>query len=330
VPVPNASRLLCLLAVTAALCFCEVTSALAQLPAGVDIAWKTRSECTRPLDLEWQITRLLAPKLVLRAPIAFSVRVDPRERAGYALALSVHGGERDLERSVLLATCAEVQDAVALLIAITLDPSAEQRAKSVRAVPQPPHEPPATPPEPRAEEAPRRPLLPSPSVLLRAGLLGDLHALPDASFGPALGLELALGPLRIALAGSYLVPRSAQSEVPGIEARVDLSSGMLALAYVPKLGAVRLGPSVALEAGYLRAKGVGADERRSVGTPWLAVLPGFRLEVAVHRRVRLHLSLLAGLPLRRPKLALRGESVFYETRAITARIELGVLIPLGW
>ena len=328
VPVPNASHLLRLLAVIASLCSFGVSPARAQLPPGVVIHWKTSSECTRPLDLEWQITRLLAPKIELPGPVAFSVRVDARNRGAYALALAVHGVERDLERNVVLASCGEVQDAVALLVAITIDPSAEQRAKFVRAAPEPPPQrlEPLRQPQVRA---PREPLLPPARALLRAGLLGDLHALPDASFGPALGLELGLGPLRIALGGAYLLPRSAQTAVPGIEGRVDLGVGMLALAYLPELGRVALGPSLAFEVGYMRAQGVGATDGRSVGTPWLAVLPGGRFDVALHPRVRLRLELLAGLPLRRPKLALRGESVFYETRRLTARIELGLLIPLG-
>lgn len=320
-----------LLAVLVVVCIVEASNARAQLPAGVDIAWRTSSECTRPLDLEWQITRLLAANLTLAAPVAFTVRVEPREAGRYALSLVVRGGERDLARSMVLDRCGEVQEAVALLIAITLDPTAAQRAKTARATPEPPlPEPAELPDEPRpAPRPPRKPLLPPPVALLRAGLAGDLHALPDASFGPALGVELGLGPLRFALSGTYLLPRSAQTPVQGIEGRVDLATGMLSLAYLPQLGAAALGPTVACEIGYLRARGVGAADGRSVGTPWLAVLPGGRLDVMVHRRVRLRLELLAGLPLRRPKLALSGESVFYETRRITARIELGLLIPLG-
>ena len=314
---------------SALLCASHVSHARAQLPSGVDIAWKTSSECTRPLDLDWQITRLLAPAIVLPKPVAFSVRVEARERGAYQLGLAVHGGERELERTVVLASCAEVQDAVALLIAITLDPSAEQRAKVVGTAPEQPSERAPAAVEPAPTRAPRKPLLPAWVAQLRAGWIGDLHALPDASLGPALGIELGAGPLRVALGAAYLLPRSAHTAVPGIEGRVDLGAGMLALAYLPELGAVALGPTVAFEAGYLRAQGIGAADGRRVGTPWLAVLPGGRLDVRVHPRVALRLELLAGLPLRRPKLALSGESVFYETRRLTARIEVGVLIRLG-
>jgi hypothetical protein len=86
---------------------------------------------------------------------------------------------------------------------------------------------------------------------------------------------------------------------------------------------------VQVELGYLRAVGIGADDDRTTGTPWLAILPGARFDVSVHPRVGVRLALLAGLPLRRPRLALRDESVFYETRSVTARIELGVLLRLG-
>ncbi|MET0343351.1 MAG: hypothetical protein ABW252_20240 [Polyangiales bacterium] len=313
-----------------------VAEARAQLPEGVDIQWKTSSECTRPLDLEWQVTRLLAPSLQVDAPVSFAVRVESRAAGRHALWLRSEG-DRALEREVELGSCGEVQDAVALLIAIALDPSAEQRARALqeeppRAPAPPPKQP--EPPKPPPEEEPRRVvkrkrLLPRPHAVLHASLLGDLHALPDASLGPAAGVALALGPLRIGLSGMYLLPRRAQTALPGVSARVDLGAGALELAYLPSLGRAVLGPFAGFEAGHLRAVGVGAEDGRVTGTLWLAALFGGRLEVDVHPRIAVRLGVLAGLPLRRPRLALRDDSVFYATRSVTARVELGVSIRLG-
>lgn len=306
-------------------------SARAQLPEGVDIQWKTSSECTRPLDLEWQVTRLLAPDLTLDAPVSFMVRVEARAGGRHALWLDSRG-PRTLTRQVELGSCGEVQDAVALLVAIALDPSAEQRAKTLREEPPapPPRErEPAQPAQPPPRRVARRRLLPRPHALLHGSVLGDLHALPDASVGPTVGVALALGPLRIALSGMYLLPRRAHTMVPGVSARVDLGGGALELGYLPSLGRVVLGPVAAFEAGHLRAVGVGAQDGQVTGTAWLAVLFGGRIEVPVHPRIGVRLGVLAGLPLRRPKLALRDDSVFYATRAVTARVELGASIRLG-
>ena len=159
--------------------------------------------------------------------------------------------------------------------------------------------------------------------------IADLHALPDASLGPSAGIALGLGPLRIGASATYLVPQRAQTAAPGVSARVDLGVGALELAYLPELGRTSLGPLVGFEVGHLRAVGVGADDERIAGTLWLLALFGGRLEVPVHPRIAVRVGVAAGVPLRRPQLALRDESVFYTTRSLTARVELGASFRLG-
>lgn len=295
--------------------------------------WTTGSECTSPLDLEWQIARLLGPEIVVPEPLAFLAEVSVLPAGRYALTLNLTRGERRTQRNVELDSCPEVQEAVALLVAITLDPKAALRARE--AAPE------KTPPEPLrapptvSEEAPARAKaapLRAPrrlSIGLTVAAIGDVQTLPGLTAGPSFGTELSVERFRVWLEGHYFAPRYAQAAASDVEARVELTAGSVGMAYVTDFGPIGLGPTLAAELGYLRAVGSRLEDRRVTGTFWAAGLAGFRLDFHVHTRIGIRLGAAVGVPLRRPQLGLFPEPIFYRTSAVTGRIELGVLIRLG-
>jgi hypothetical protein len=308
------------------------TAVRAQVPEGVTLDWRTGSECTSPLDLEWQIARLLGPEIVVPEPLAFLAEVSALPAGRYALTLNLARGERRTQRKVELDSCPEVQDAVALLVAITLDPKAAIRAREAapeKTPPEPLRPPPAVtePAPPRAPDPPREPR--RLSIGLTVGAIGDVQTLPGLTAGPSLGTELSVERFRVWLEGHYFTPRYAQAASSDVEARVELTAGSAGMAYVADFGPIGLGPTLAAEFGYLRAVGSRLEDRRVTGTLWAAGLAGVRLDVQLHSRVGLRLGAAVGVPLRRPQLGLFPEPIFYRTSAVTGRIELSMLIRLG-
>ena len=332
--------------------FAQVASA--QLPEQVTIAWQDEASCPRPLrlSLESEVARLLGPRARDAAPTTFDVRVDRLAAPSvspYRLTLSVRSTTHLGEREVELASCAEAQEAAALLIATAIDPDAVMRAKPPE--PQPAEPPPAVPtsaepkpaepepatkpersPQPDAATDPRPgPARPSAWSLTARGLL-DLFSLPKPSGGPALGVLFSGSRYRLWSEARYLWARRAEAHDGSAAADVDLFAAALGGAYVWPFGELVVGPSIELELGALRARGLNAGMGTTPHTQaalWGATDIGAVAGYGVHRRVGLELSMYAGIPMSRPGLALRDENPFYTTAPVTMRVAVGLRVSLG-
>lgn len=182
-------------------------------------------------------------------------------------------------------TCASLEGALALTLAILADADEPPPAAPL----EPPREPPLAPPvrfpvfvpppyvAPPPRYGPR--LLISPIVALSEGLSGSLV--------PALTLvnDLRLiGPLSV-LAGFTWMP-SRDFTIPGQSVgrvEVQLMYGQIAgcLSTWRFLGAARLGGCLQVNVGGLRGKGVGFAENREVVRPWTSFGPTVLLDVPV-------------------------------------------------
>ncbi|MDB4985391.1 MAG: hypothetical protein JWN04_569, partial [Myxococcaceae bacterium] len=307
-------------------------TAHAQLPEQVAIEWKDDASCPRPLrlSLESEIARLLGPSSQNVEPSEFEAhieRLDDHATAPYRLTLQVSSETHRAERQMELSSCAEAQDAAALLIATAIDPEAVLRASAP--VPKPP--------EPSSQREP--PVQPHAWSLVARGLF-DLFALPHPSGGPAVGVLLQRARFRAWGEARYLFARRVSSP-PGdssktsrspLHADVDLFSAVAGGAYVWPFGAWVVGPAAELELGALRSRGLG-DGDGAPGlhraAPWVAADIGAVAGYGVHRRVGLELSAFAGLPLSYPRLAVREEAAFYTTAPVTMRVAVGVRVSLG-
>jgi hypothetical protein len=191
---------------------------------------------------------------------------------------------------------------------------------------------PAKPKSPEPESrAP--PVEPQPWSLLARALF-DLQSLPHPTAGGSAGALYARERVRVWAEARYLFARHRSAKVPGsaLGAEVDLFGAALGGSYVWPLGQLVLGPAAELELGALRARGTGgsasAKTLSGVG-PWGAAELGAIAGYGVDRRVGLELALYMGLPLRRPRLALREEPAFYTTSPVTMRVAVGLRVSLG-
>lgn len=284
--------------------------AAAAKPSPLEIDWARGAACPKPASLATDVERLLGTEHGQLAPMKFAARVAALEPEGYELNLDVVTRDHRAHRTVRLSTCEEVGEAAALLIATALDPAVALREE------------PATEPAPR-ERVP-------PTWALSVSGLFDTRSLPHESFGVSGGVQLAFERGAWLWAeGRYLAPARQIDEGSSSETKIDMLGGALGTAWMWKLGKAALGPALELEAGLLRGRSNGLVQAERADALWVDALGGALLSYALHTRVGLSLGMLGGVPLTRPRFALRDEEPFYTTRAWTFRLALGVRVSLG-
>lgn len=287
-------------------------SARADLPRQIAIRWSAPSSCPEPPSLERDVERLLGPGVGL-PPTRFVAEVVQLSPRAFELTLHVESGDRTAHRTVQLASCGEVHEAAALLIATALDPTLALRAEEPQATPEPP----------------RRPRVPLQWSLAARGLL-DARSLPALSGGPSAGLGLRRDQLRIWSEGRYLFGRRARDESAGSTTQIDLFAGALGGALTWSAGKTAIGPGLEAEVGMMRGRRSTrvADEERARAL-WITGLAGAIAELKLTERLAFELTMFMGAPFRRVRFALRGEDPFYITRPWTFRLALGVRFSLG-
>jgi len=304
--------------------------ASAQLPSQISIDWTGTQLCPRSLGLEAEVARLLGPAPPVDEPTRFVARVDEladRSVNYYRLSLTVSSESRHAERSVELATCSDVADAAALLIASAIDPNAVLRAKP------PPPPPPPPPAEPASEAEPARAVVTAPWSLRALGQL-DSGTLPGVTGGPIMGALFQYDRYRAWLDARYLFARSTEEGKP-VRCELDSFSAALGAAYVWPLGAFVVGPALEAEVGRLRSdcRDSAAVQGTDASTAMGVVSFGAVAAYAVDRRVGIELGLFAGVPLYPATLQVfpadpQAEPL-YTTDPITLRLALGLRVSLG-
>lgn len=293
----------------------------AQVPDEITITWDGPPSCPRPVTLEAEVGQRLGPEAHTLQATSIALSIRELATRGYALTLDVEGGAGPATRSVELADCAEVHRASALLIVTAL-------------VPEPAPGDPVPPVQERAEgEAEVASHSSAPSAVesrpwsLRAGVLGDLQALPGRALGPTVGFGWGPRSARFWADLRYLV--SEQADEVAVPVAIDLFAGALGSAYVFRRGAFAFGPYAEAEFGGLRARSQGSRGLdRAAWGPWASVWLGALWEVALHERLALGLGAALGVPLRRPAFYVEGARA-HETPTVSARAQLGIKLLLG-
>ena len=326
------------------------TSPTPAVPSPVELRWDAPAGCPAQAELERQVAALLAghPPADPRARVAFRV-----ERRGpqWQLHGEIHGAQASGRRDLSAATCGELVEAAALIVAIAVDPDFVPGEPAVPPPPPPAEStlpdpntpqslpdpntrqslPESRPPEPLTTSAPRRPAL----VLgLSAGLgLGALPA-PAGLLRLILGLEGRLWSAAVVqdlwLPRVAYLPATATTPPATYGGRFWLwSAGLRGCVLAPLGRRLSLPVCGTLAAGVHAGTGVGAvtHARRQV-SPWLGLAVGPGLQLRVSPRVRLGLALeLLGI-LARPDLRIAGRGTVCCGASLGAQLTLGVAVVL--
>lgn len=271
-----------------------------------------------------------------------------RGRAGRwtaALALATRDGRR--VRPLRATTCEALADAAALLLAVTIDPTAassrallapsvaptDRRPTAIpESVPLPPR---ALAPPPRSPAAPARELAPPsarvrarPHVFLSASFAAHAGAAPGLALGASGASGLAWRRARLLLTATFAASARSLELAPG--ARLDARHGAVALAgcRVFARRRVELPLCAGWFGGTIRASASGLDRARPVRLPSTGLLLFAGLRVLLHRHLALALDLGLQVPVVRPSFLVDGLGVAHRAAPVASGGQFGLELRL--
>jgi hypothetical protein len=344
--VPRASRPALL--ASAAILAGATASLLARADDRVSLRWSAPQGCPSEAAVAAEVTRLLGPSSVRPPrPVEATVTVT-RVGEGFAAHLETTSSAGVRARDLHGATCAGVGDAVALILALAIDPahvvapergglaaaagaSASASAPPVAPTPPPaaptasPSAPPITPPAaPIAPPTP--PSAPRLQLALALGPVLDVGSVPIPAGGVAGALGASLGRARLD-AGLTALPARAGHVTAGAAAGGDVSlvAGSLAASYaLVDAAPLALGPSLGLELGRLHAAGFGVAAPGDGSILWATPSLGARGSLALGSHLAVTLALAAGFPLARPNFVLENVGAVFRPAPVVGRAALAL------
>lgn len=296
------------------------------------LRWDAPAECPSEAEVVARTEGLLGQPLAdyertldVRAEVEHaSTPAESRWRVRLVL------GER--VRELEAGECETLADAVALIVAGTIDPTALDHGDEPEPTPEPaPELAPALEPAPAPEPAPE----PSPPVeapkpahvsgLIRLGgglLLGPL---PGLAGTPSLSVGLDLRALRIAMSGSWALSRPARyAAEPGVGVEVSLGWATLHLCGVPQLAVIELPICVGIRAGGMRGRAVGIERPGIETLPWLAFEAGAGVVWTNALGLGPFVEVAAVVPALRPGFAVDGAGVLHRADPVGVRVIAGL------
>jgi hypothetical protein len=279
-------------------------------------AWSAPEECPSQQQVEAEISRLVGGDLRLRD--GNDLRADVRVSGGppwSADLTTLHAG-RVGRRTLESPSCQAAADAVALIIALSIDP--DVAAAGGQASPA------APPPVLQAPVSKKRPL----QILAGVYSQGRVGTLPGADVGAGLGVGVAGARWRVELRWSYGLRRDQVASLPsGAAGRFNLAAG--SLTGCVDVGRVKLafGPCAVAEGGRVSATGYGATAGFSRDAPWLALGGGVFASLMVSKHLRTSVEVDALASLYRPDYVFDEiPGVIFKAPAVGGR----ALIDLSW
>jgi hypothetical protein len=263
----------------------------AQVLPAVELHWQGPDRCPEASGVLDEAQSLLGQVRMQDSKVI--VYVDLRDLGERGIELEVKS-ENDgvaAQRALTAPSCEAAKQAAALLIALILDP--ESALPSPNTAPLAPES--VAPPEP-----PRAPNAPSPAqrsgARIGVGAAGELPAL--ASVIGVLNAQVGWrwASTQVDAKGALWLPDRAK--VDGSTALVKRQGGQVSACHWFSFERWELGPCLALELAFMRARLKGAD----LGTAASArAVPGARLALWVSDRISLHVSADVLLSLIRPR-----------------------------
>jgi hypothetical protein len=354
----------CMAAVAGALAVSAPRLALAQSAERWELRYAAPDgDCPSEANVRTGIAQLLGPNasegrdgagaLWFRAEI---------QRAGgrWALALSTTRDGVEERRTLEDERCAPLTDAMALIVAMAIDPTvasrmstttpvtsieairvpsaqgaaSEQRTGVVTSAVEPARDAPSAV-QPRAT-IPPRPALPAATPLARpvppalrrwtigAGASVDSGILPAPAIGVQVWGAVAVRALRVELSLGYWPERSAAvPSRPTVGGAVSAFSARATGCYIARWTWVSLGACAGLEGAVSRGRGAGVSNPGEALSPWVAL--GVEGRVSFDPTPWLSLVLQGGgaLALARPEFFLENIGTFFQSPLAAARATLG-------
>lgn len=260
--------------------------AWADPPGAFTLAWTAPEECPSQQQVEAEIARLVGGDVRLHDGGDLQAEVAVSRGSLWSADLTTQHAGQIGRRRIEAPSCQAAADAIALIIALSIDPDA------VGARGQAP--PAAAPVVPRVPISAERRLW----IVASVHAQGRVGTLPRPDVGVGVGVGLAGARWRTDLRWTYGLRRDQVASLPaGTSGRFNLASG--SLTGCADVGRIKLafGPCAVVEAGRASAMGYGATAGFSRDVPWLAIGAGGFSSLAVAKRLRasIEVDVLASL-----------------------------------
>ncbi len=316
-------------------------------PAAWELQWVAPDDCPDADAVRERVAALVQVDPAGVGTLYVDARID-HDDTGWGLTLSTVFGERRDTREVHADSCADLGDATALVVAVSLDPrfSGDAAGPEVPAptepapsIPTPDPAPtpvPDEPPTPRADEplpTPRPPtdrrtrpaardLTPRAWAIRIAPQL-ELGALPPFGGGFELAVGLQWTQWHFDVHGTYLWPRSVDGPLD-TAARLQQGSAGARACWVPTAGTVGFPICGGVDAGLQRADSRGLSPATTASGPWAGPSAGAGV-TAGGRRVAFWSLLEATGALSRTQVLI-GEARVFRPWPVAVRLIAGVQI----
>jgi len=280
-----------LLGISSAVCFARLGSAdraWGEQPGAFVFTWSAPEECPSQQQVAAEILRLVGGEPRLReSDLQADVTVsrDPL----WSAELTTHRAGRLGRRSLEAGSCQAAADAVALIIALSIDPDGVAAIdEGATVAPGQLSQPPA-----RAERRLK--------ILASIHTQGRLGTLPGTDAGVGVGIGLAGARWRAEFSWTYGLRRDQVAALPsGAAGRFNAAAGSLTGCVDVGRQKLAFGPCAVAEAGRVSAIGYGATAGFSREVLWLALGGGAFTSMPLSRGLQASMELDVLAPLYRP------------------------------
>jgi len=278
--------------------------------------WSAPEECPSQRDVEAEIERLIGgdPRLHDGSDLQADVTVSRGQL--WSAELTTQHAARIGHRTIEAPSCQAAAAAIALIIALSIDPDAA-----------------STTGQPATASSPVGPQVPvsaerQPKILASVHTQGRVGTLPGTDVGVGLGIGMTGARWRTELRWTYGLRRDQVAALPsGASGRFNVATGSLTGCIDIGRFNLAFGPCAVAEAGRASVTGYGATAGFSKDVIWLALGGGVFSSMAVSKHLRTSIELDALAPLYRPDYVFEDmPGVVFKAPPVGAR----ALIDVSW
>jgi hypothetical protein len=295
----------------------------------IKLGWTAPPECGDAQAVERDVRSMLGEASIpaSRPPIEAEVILRRAADAKWDATLQTATGELRRERTLRADSCDEARRAIALLLALMLDPNARPEGAARPDEPATvPVAPPPLPPPPPPPPPPAVPGRKGPELLVGAGGVVDAGTLPDWGYGARLRLGLEVDRWSLVLAYGAWLPHSSRSEaLAGAGGNFTLMEASLGGCFQSSRSArfsiqVCGGPVLV----GMRGAGFGVTDPGQATALWGALFAEAALRARATRSVAARLGIGGLAHLDRPRFALRNVGPVHRPHSLAAQAELSL------
>ena len=309
--------------------FGRALPAIAGQEEAFTLFWRAPVDCPSIDEVRAEVARLLGGPVHLPGGQELKASAIVAHEPTWSVSIQTDLAGRSGRRSIEAASCQDLADATALILALVIDPTVVPTPpmRSKPSLPLPPLPPP--PPVPVVPQpAPQKQPLPM-DFLFGVQATGSQGTLPSVDLGVGGSVGVVARHVRVELRTTYGLRRDQIATVAtpaDAYGRFNFLASTLVACFNLGKEALAFGPCAGTEVGVVSAEGFGISKSYQVHRLWLAFGAGGYAAIALGRHVGvpLHLDVLA--PIRRPEFVF-SDSVpnrVFQAPAIGVRASLGI------